>query len=945
MVSFPGPWAFQLRRPHLILVSDQELRDLADPDKAINLSLSRTPRMESLRDVCKQAQSQGARTLIVAFDHFFSQYRPGQGLKPRTLTPDRDEYIQRIAALGKFAGEHGLGLELSLLSPLEIGPAYQEATGESGIWMQYRKGLRNPATGAFSVQMWRQKKWENNKGTIALADAGIRVFAFREEGVRGTLYRAVDPKGIVEISEGVNVESLGEKGEQLERVRIFGTGHTEVGALDKVLVVQVYRSPEMDYFSDKALPYLTGLVDRYADAGVKLNGLYSDEMHIQQDWHYFRHHDHGEFTQRYVSPGLAQRYAEKYGDEYLDFAKYLLYFTTGQEDFAPDLSAKGEVSHVFGSTPEDIRRTALFRARYYHLLQDGVVDLFVGAKRHAEKRMGHRLEARAHATWAESPTIDSWNVGEEPLPPHQYEYTPNFVWSNTVHQAASACFDIFKWGDFLTGNGNDHAEGGWIDRDYYAHALACSTGLLNEVPYSYAAHWGMPGEISHRRSHINNAFGSAGSPVFGLVQGMRHRRVEVLMLYPLDLVAAEERFGSWMTQYGYADMVTQAKLLERGKVVEGAIELGGNRFTTLAAAFEPFPSQALLEMMAAFARGGGRLIWSGPPPVLTFEGGDALSAWTDLFGVDYAPARNEGRMAPGREITFGGPLQGVSPQTILTDFVVDSIYPVAPREGTEPIAHCRGSVIGTLRRTEKGTAVFLGYRPRDDQSKSLGYETRNWFEVLDTLGAHPPTGVFPETNDNPEHLSRTTDYLVCRFPNGAVSVARHFREYEEGWSGGFARNAEEDKRILESRPLPTDEIHLEDFKVDGHSVTYSGSGSMSFRVDSAGNLAAFAGYACDRVTVDGRTTVFADSKVPHIGWGPVEENRQVPNGAVFQCQVHGAGSIRLPASLIPEKAEFIAEGERLGSRSLAAPHQRDPSSVILEIPPQAAGRWIYAVPR
>ncbi len=122
--------------------------------------------------------------------------------------------------------------------------------------------------------------------------------------------------------------------------------------------------------------------------------------------------------------------------------------------------------HVFGHTPEAIRQTALFRARYYHLLQDGVVDLFVRAKRHAESRLGHRLETRAHATWAESPTIDAWLHGQENQYAQQYEYTTNFLWSNTVHQAASACYDYFRWGDYLTGTGNDHAECGWLDRNY-----------------------------------------------------------------------------------------------------------------------------------------------------------------------------------------------------------------------------------------------------------------------------------------------------------------------------------------------------------------------------------------------------------------------------------------------------------------------------------------------
>ena len=253
--------------------------------------------------------------------------------------------------------------------------------------------------------------------------------------------------------------------------------------------------------------------------------------------------------------------------------------------------------HVMGASPEAIRRTALMRARYYHLLQNGVVDLFVAAKSHAEQRMGQRLEARAHATWAESPTIDRWNTGRQPQARHQYEYTSNFVWSCTVHQAAAACYDYFKWGDYLTGNGSDHAEGGWIDRDYFANALACSIGILNEVPYAYSAHWGMPPEVRQRRTSLVNTYGAAGHPAWTAVQDAQHRDVDVLMLYPLDLVAVDERFGSWMTQYGYANYITQEKLLERATVHEGAVELAGRRFTTLVALFEPFPSPSLIDMM------------------------------------------------------------------------------------------------------------------------------------------------------------------------------------------------------------------------------------------------------------------------------------------------------------------------------------------------------------
>ena len=244
------------------------------------------------------------------------------------------------------------------------------------------------------MQLWQHQQWVNNKGLFAVEDAGVRAFAFRETPVPGTFYRAVDPADIVEIKDGIEVERMdnvtAHAGDfRAVRIRVHGIGSIDREGLDHVLVVQVYRTPEMDYFSPKALPFLTHLVDQYAAAGIHLNALYSDEMHIQQDWAYFGHHDHGEFALRYVSPGLAREFAARYGAEYADFAKYLVYFVHGQEDFAVDLSAKQGIMHTFGATPEAIQRTALFRARYYHLLQDGVVDLFVQAKHYAERRWGN----------------------------------------------------------------------------------------------------------------------------------------------------------------------------------------------------------------------------------------------------------------------------------------------------------------------------------------------------------------------------------------------------------------------------------------------------------------------------------------------------------------------------------------------------------------------------
>ncbi|MCZ7641114.1 MAG: hypothetical protein M5U12_36705 [Verrucomicrobia bacterium] len=144
VVGFPGPWQFQTPKGAIILVSDQQLEDLTDPDQEVDLSLSRTPNRTTLRRLCQQQQAAGARTIILAFDEFWSQYRPGQGGQPRQLTPDTEAYVTRIARISATLRQYGLGLELSLLSPLEIGAGYVRQTGESGRWVQYREGWRDP---------------------------------------------------------------------------------------------------------------------------------------------------------------------------------------------------------------------------------------------------------------------------------------------------------------------------------------------------------------------------------------------------------------------------------------------------------------------------------------------------------------------------------------------------------------------------------------------------------------------------------------------------------------------------------------------------------------------------------------------------------------------------------------------------------------------------------
>ncbi|MCC6795684.1 MAG: hypothetical protein IT366_11255 [Candidatus Hydrogenedentes bacterium] len=949
-ISYPGAWAYQLGKSGIIIVEDQQLDDLTDPDKPVDLGLTGTPDVKSLRQICEGAKAAGHRTLILAFDHFFSQYRKGAKDGARKYVPDEDAMVERVAKISKFAQEYGLGLELSLLSPLEIGRGYRAETNESGMWLHYRKGVRDATTGQYSVQLWRHTKWSNNKGTIAVEDAGVRVFAFRERVMNGTPYNVVDPNSIVEITETAKVEvwpgtAIKQGDFSAVRVRVYGEGKSDIGPLDKVLVVQQYRTPEMDYFSPNALPFLKQLIDKYLDAGVKLNALYSDEMHIQQDWHYFAHHDNGEFALRYVTPHLSRVYAEKYGAEFGDLAKYMVYFTHGQEDTASTVGAKDGRMHVFGDSPEATRRTALFRARYYRLLQDSVVDLFAQAKRYAEERIGYRLEARAHATWAQSPTIDKWNTGRQNQFRSFYEYTSNFVWSNTVQQASSACYDYFKWGDFLTGNGNDHAEGGWLDRNYYGLMVACSTGSINDVPYSYGAHWGMPHEIGRRRQALVDVFGAAASPNYMLVEDAQHREVDVLMLYPIDLVAMDERFGSWMTQYAYANLITPAKLLELGHIDRKHIDVRGRKYSTLVTLFEPFPSDRLLGMANEFSANGGRVVWSGPPPVLTAEGGDALGPWKQLTGVEYVPGVDEGAIAPGKVVEFDGALKDVAPQTILTDFLVDRVYPVTPGEGVATVARVGGEVVGTQRITaNNGSVTFLGFRPRDDQAASLGYEMRTWFSVLNALGSYSPSGKFADVNDNTEFVSRNSPYLACRFPNGATAIAPHLKGTLEDWPGGFARKDEEDRAYLERVPPPSDKIELNDFRLNGHSLNYTGVGALAFRIDNEKRLIAFSGNQCEQISIDGTVIKFASQPVGSICWAPVAAERRIEKGALLVALVAGIADVRIPAPELSGKVRLYTQGATPGSLGAEVPCGIENGVLVFSVTPDVAHRWLYAVP-
>jgi len=906
--------------PDLPLFDDEE-RGFSGEKKGIY------PPGTTLDSFMRDAVEKGITRIEVSYDFFF-------GGSKRENYPDSPLTKKAYKVIHDYAKKYGISFGASLISPLDLGGGYVKTHDDTGFTWQMEEGAIE--NGAYSVSMRRQLQWYNNKGPIQLKLSRALAYAFDEKPAANGRDLIVNINDVEDISDTARIRADGEgykltgAGYAYDMMTVSGKTET---AKKRVLIIAEYRTPEQDYFAPDAFDYAKGVLDAYNKDGVSFSGFYSDEMHIQFDWDLGEHFGPTEIKTRYMTDSLISEYADNYGKEYLDFGKYMIYFAyTKHEDGVFR-------SHMMADGPDGAYRTVLFRKRYFEMLSRRVVDLSVKTKEYAESLFGSPIMTRAHATWQESPTCDHFaddfafsEANRREIT--RYDYDKPYVWSSTIRENVSSCGDYFRWNEFLTGNGTDHPEGGNTDRNYYAQAFACSLGALNPFEHAYCASWGSPKPVIDRFTAVGNTYGT-NEIDHALVHNMRHRLSDVLCLYPTELNYAEERFGSWMVQYGYCDYITEEKLLQNTTPTDdGFLHVNGRKYRTVVTLFEPFADQATLAVLMKFVVAGGKLIWTGPA-ALRFENGEnAERDFLGIFGLKKAASLGEGIAMEDKCVTFEGVLNKLADMPILTSLLPDHVYPIETAEA-QVAARIGDIPVGAYVKRGLGEMLYLGFRPRDDQSRSVNNrDVSALFDILMRMNAYAPSSL--EAASRPE----SSRYIANVFENGAISIANHYRTFTEDWYGSFFRDEEKDKQILNGRTLPPYDIALENARLLNHTVTYSGEGCLTFRVNANGLLTGFAGEKCDRITVNGTEYILYSEKADIMFTEIAKERLASPVNALMLLKADRPGVFTLPLSneFFAPEAGVCPLGFTETAESL--PVTFNNGTLTVNVPENAAGRFI-----
>jgi len=900
------PLVSAVRRQSILLTEDDKLRAFANsPEeqytpKSVNKQTSGTS--SSLKDVCENAVKSKSEFLTFFHDHFF-----GGGERELHLT--HPEFIDCTKKVSEYAATYGLGIGASVTNPLDLGRNFKDVKGVGGQHRFFAEGIREE-DGSFKFNGVLSERWANNKGYIYPEFNHARLFAYTEED-NGSAYLVIKPESIREIPEDDYTCTISK--EPYELSRYFGDKHVIVEGKtslpgNRIFAIFYVDTPEMDYFHPEVREYIHDVIDMYRHEGVEFMELYSDEMHIQFDWS-FGHFGPYEIPSRYMTENFQSRLA-KIDPIFSDFDIALIYFGY---DMLADRTHLGRshTQHVIGRSSADLYRTFRMRRTYFEMLQDQVVGMCCEARDYIRdtyvKNAGWDPLCLGHATWQESPTCDQYGPGH--LGRYHratqngictYDYTPTYVYSSTIREAISGCYDYFKWNDYFSYGGTDFCECGWFDRNYYGGAMSASLGTLNRNQVASWGAWGFPTEARKRFNNVSASFTGVGrNPRESIVSWGRPRAIDVLYVYPKDLTSVEERFGSWMVQYGYTNYCPADRIVNLGQVERGKLKLGIGVYSTIVVGFEPFYNDELIALLEKFVRGGGNLLWNATPPAN--EVGKIPSRWLRLFGLRSAQTVVEGGAA--HQVNFTGVLSGIAPMKVLTDMLPDRIYNVIPSANSEAVANANNSVIGVTRKYGLGRATYIGCRLRDDQTGETGDAPSTLFDVLKTFGAYG--GI--EAVDNPETVSRKSEYFATRFPNGAYSLCRHYRTMKELWpEGSFRRNEESDKEFLETYELMVGlELDFEDFSLDGHKITYKGNNLLQYRLSARGKLIGFKGDNTCGVTVDGKKYNITKKPANTI-FSQIEDCR-IPDGYKMGWIVSSNAPEVNICTKIPENAEIYQD--------------------------------------
>lgn len=899
---------------------------------------------DSLVDKIRKAKENGANVFEISYDFFW-------GGTTRTLFPDSEKTIKAFKVVHDLAKEYGMGFSASIINPLDIGGEYVKNHKDIGYSWQYKEG-EIKEDGTYHVEIERQVQWMNNKGPVSLELDRVVVYAFKEERIENSFYYYVNPDEILDISKTASYE-IGEKVEISQRgygkgeLTIYGKWKKKLPGYERCLAIAVYRTREIDYFGPDAFSYVKSIVDKHAEAGITYQGFYSDEMHIQFDWGLDTHFGLTEVSTRYVTENLAKEYSKRYGKEYADFAKYLVYFSYHQHDFMGNEEGKLANQHVMGKTPEGIYKTWLFRKRYFEMLNTKVVSLCTDVKKYAEELFGNQIICRGHATWVESPTLDRNYEDACYLKMHdekysRYDYHKNYYYSSSVIEAMAACYNYFTWNDYYTGGGTDHGEDGYSDRNYYSQAFGASLAELNSFHYGYAGTWGSPDYITRCFNAVGKAYGVGSwddDYCERVVQGFEGRLTDVLAVYPLDLLYAEERFGSWMVQYGYCNYITEDKLLEYGHVNDnGRLQVKGREYRALVVMFQPFVQEKTLLLLEKFLHSGGKVLWMSIPPVMDSVTEKKPEKWKELFGIETVQEAVDGLGICEKHITFDSRLS-MKDMPVLSDFLPDYVYPVKKAENTEAIAFFENQIVGVEKSYENGgCAVYTGFRVRDDQSGSTGCDVATLFELLNYMGAY--------SKDGGEVLTRPEEskFVINRFPNGAVSLANHYRTFYEHWDGRYFRD-ERDEKYLEGRELPSIDICLNEKELFGHVISYTGTDTLTYHLTDKNELTGFAGMNCTGICLDGKEYSFLNTP-GRLAWSVVEPAHfisDVKSAIVMKSDY--VGEIRIPNALVELGLEAYRCTSGLFSDMVQMLVKVNETEIVLEQTEQEKNHWIVIFKR